>query len=47
MSATQPNPVTNLTATVVSVHEIDLAWTNNNPGFEAGIDRAHNAGAGH
>jgi hypothetical protein len=42
MSATQPNAVTNLTATVISVHEIDLAWTLNNPGFEAGalIERA-------
>ena len=36
MSATQPNAVTNLTATAVSVHEIDLSWVNNNPGFEAG-----------
>lgn len=36
MSATQPNAVTNLTATPVSVNEIDLSWVNNNPGFEAG-----------
>ena len=36
MSASQPNAVTNLTATIVSVHEIDLAWTNDNPRFEAG-----------
>jgi hypothetical protein len=36
MSATQPNAVINLTATAVSVQEIDLLWVNNNPGFEAG-----------
>ncbi len=36
MSSTQPNAVTNLTATAVGVHEIDLSWVNNNPGFEAG-----------
>lgn len=36
MSASQPNPISNLTATALSVSEIDLAWTNNNPGFETG-----------
>jgi hypothetical protein len=36
MSAAQPNAITNLIANVISVHEIDLSWTNNNPGLEAG-----------
>jgi hypothetical protein len=36
MPASQPNAVTHLIATAVSVSEIDFSWINNNPGFEAG-----------
>ena len=37
MSQFAPNSVSNLTATVISINEIDLSWTNNNPLFESGV----------